>query len=73
MNKLPAAKNLSDAEYRFLLKVFADHNRSMGIEERKHYSLTDIVKVKKNFKENCFEVYYSNGEWFHYFPNGTWC
>lgn len=72
MNKFPVAKHLSDGEYKLLLKVYASHNRSMGLDERKHYTLSDMVKVKRNLNEKCLEVYYSNGTWFHYFPNGTW-
>lgn len=72
MSKLPIAKHLSDGEYKLLLSVYANHNRSMGLEERKKYTLSDMVKVKRNLKEKCLEVYFNNGEWFHYFPNGTW-
>jgi len=72
MCKLPVAKHLTDGEYKLLLNVYASHNRSMGLEERKKYTLSNIVKVKRNAKEKCLEVYYSNGDWFHYFTNGTW-
>ncbi|SET76653.1 hypothetical protein SAMN05216389_12617 [Oceanobacillus limi] len=70
--KLPVAKHLSDAEYRLLLQVYADHNRSMGMEKRKNYTLSNIVKVKRNVKEKCLEVYYENGDWWHYAANGSW-
>jgi len=72
MGKFPAAKHLSDGEYRLLLTVYADHNSSMGLEERKNYTLSDIVKVKRNPEENCLDVHYQNGEWWHYYGNGTW-
>lgn len=72
MKKILAAKHLSDEEYQLLLQVYANHNRSMGMKERVKYNLSDVVKVKRNLKEKCIEVYYSNGEWWHYSVNGTW-
>lgn len=72
MAKLPVANHLSDGEYRLLLEVYANHNRSMGHEMRKKYSLSDIVKVEKNIEENCLNVHYKNGDWWHYCKDGTW-
>lgn len=63
MKKIPVAKHLSDNEYRLLLTVYANHNSSMGLEKRKDFTLSDIVKVKRNLKESCLEVYYKNGDW----------
>jgi hypothetical protein len=71
-DKIPVAKHLRDEEYKVLLHVHKKHNRSMGLEERKKYTLSQIVKVERNFKQICLNVYYENGEWFKYFPNGTW-
>ena len=69
---MKAAKHLNDNEYKFLLKMHANHNRNMGIDERKKYTLSDIVKVKRNVKEKCLEVYFKNGDWWHYSTDGTW-
>lgn len=71
-NKLSVAKHLNDAEYNLLMSVYANHNRSMGLKERVNYSLSHIVKVKRNLKEKCLEVYYQNGNWWKYHVNGTW-
>lgn len=70
--RLPVAKHLTDREYEILLEVYANHNSSMGLEERKNYTLSHVVKVERNLKEHCLNVYYENGEWFHYLPNGKW-
>ncbi len=70
--KLPVAKHLTDQEYAILLNTYAAHNRSMGIEKRKNYTLSDIVKVERNVKENCLHVHYKNGDWWHYRPGGKW-
>jgi hypothetical protein len=72
VKKIPVAKHLSDQEYLLLMTVYANHNRSMGLKERISYSASNIVKVKRNLKEKCLEVYYSNGNWWHYSFNGTW-
>lgn len=72
MAKLPVAKHLNDDEYKLLLDVYQKHNRSMGLDKRKDYTLTHIVKVERNTEENCLNVYYENGDWWHYAPNGTW-
>lgn len=72
MKKLPVAKHLNDDEYRLLLETYANHNSSMALEKRKNYTLSDIVKVERNTKENCLNVYYRNGDWWHYTAKGTW-
>ncbi|MGQ4668606.1 hypothetical protein ACUIJN_22770 [Metabacillus halosaccharovorans] len=71
-NKIPVAKHLSDNEYILLMTVYANHNSSMGIEKRKKYTLSDIVKVERNIEEKCLNVHYKNGDWWHYSTNGTW-
>lgn len=70
--KLHVAAHLSDGEYKLLMQVYANHNRSMGLERRKQHSLSDIVKVVRNIKEKCLEVHYQNGNWWHYSTDGTW-
>ncbi|MEN2466714.1 hypothetical protein [Ornithinibacillus sp. JPR2-1] len=70
--KLPVAKHLTDEEYQILLDVYSKHNRSMGLEKRKDYTLSHIVKVERNREEKCLEVYYVNGDWWHYAADGTW-
>lgn len=69
---LPIAKNLSKDEYKLLLTVYANHNRSMGLEERAKYTLSDIIKVVSKPEEKCLHVYYKNGDWWHYSYDGTW-
>lgn len=72
MKKIDVAKHLTDEEYRLLLKVYAEHTSSMGLEQRKAYTFSHIIKVARNPEENCLEVYYENGDWWHYCANGTW-
>lgn len=70
--KLPVAEHLTDSEYKLLLQVYANHNRSMGMEKRKDYTLSDIVRVERNSEEKCLNVYYTNGDWWHYSSDGSW-
>jgi len=72
MEKLPVAKHLNDLEYKFLLETYAEHNSSMGFEDRKNHTLSDITKVERNISENCLNVYYNDGNWWHYTPSKTW-
>lgn len=60
-NQLSApAKNLFEA-------VYKRHNAGLGSEYKKEYK---PVKVKEH--TSYIEVHFSNGEWLHYYPNGTW-
>lgn len=70
--KLKVAKHLNNEEYRILLETYANHNSSMGLEKRKNYTLSHVVKVERNTEENCLNVYYENGDWWHYTSNGAW-
>lgn len=70
--KLPVAEHLKDKEYKILLETYANHNSSMGLEQRRNYTLSDIVKVERNIKEKCLHVHFANGEWWKYYSNGTW-
>lgn len=68
----PACSHLTDAEDRLLLTVYVNHKSSMGLEKRKNYTLSDIVKVERNAAEKCLNVHYRNGDWWHYCSDGTW-
>ena len=72
MSKLPVAKHLNDDEYKLFLDVYQKHNRGMGLEKRKDYTLSHIVKVERNLEEKCLNVHYENGDWWHYTPKGEW-
>lgn len=70
--KVPVAVHLTDEEYRYFKLAYANHNSSMGLKERQHYNASSIVLIKKNKRKNCLEVYYQNGDWWHYTPDGKW-
>lgn len=72
MRKPAIAEHLTDDEYRNLTTTYAAHNSSIGLKYRADYNFGEIIKIKRNIPEKCFEVYYKNGEWFKYFLDGTW-
>lgn len=72
ISKIPVASHLTDFMYKIFLNVYANHNRSMGMQERAKYSLSDITKIEINKEENCLNVYFENGNWWHYTLDGRW-
>lgn len=70
--KIPVAEHLNDLEYKIFAETYAKHNASMGLSERPNYDLSKITKVESNSEENCLNVHYSNGDWWHYTPKRTW-
>lgn len=70
--RLPFAEHLTDQEYNLLLETYADHNSSIELNERKNYTLSHIFKVERNIDENCLNVYYENGDLWHYTPDRKW-
>jgi len=55
-NKLPVAIHLTDAEYRLLFQVYADHNSSISLKHRADYLLSEVVKVERNPKDFCLAL-----------------
>lgn len=72
MEKLPVFNKLTDKEYELFLKIYNNHISAMGAKERQKHTLSDIVKVDKDIKNRCFKVYFKNGNWWHYYLNGSW-
>lgn len=68
----PVVAHLNDAEYKLLLDVQAKHHASLNPEGQEKYTLENVVKVEKNFAENCLNVHYTDGEWWHYTVMKTW-
>lgn len=72
IKKIPVAAHLTDTTYKIFLNVYAKHNSSMELKERPKYTLSNIVKVNANVEENCLNVHYADGEWWHYTVDGKW-
>ncbi|NIK12888.1 hypothetical protein [Alkalibacillus almallahensis] len=70
--RLPAAEDLSDGEYQFLLKAQRAHFIKLNSDKHSDFDVNNIVEVIRNMDEYCVDVRYLNGEWFHYYPDGSW-
>lgn len=64
--------DLSDFERGVLITTHNRHLSSMGTDQAKNHQLKNIVKISRNFKDNCFNVYYDNGDWYHYTLSNDW-
>lgn len=53
-------------------RAHAAHLATMGSQMREEYTLDQVKLIKANNKERCIEVKYKNGDWYKYFPDGTW-
>lgn len=53
------------------MKIYRRHLRAMGEAEREKHNESNLVEIKVNQKEQCFDVYY-NHEHYKYFSDGTW-
>ena len=71
--KIPVAEHLSDREYKFLLAAYAQHSRTMNLNERGEYTLSEIVKIDSCVRDECLKVYFKNGTCWHYLADGNWC
>lgn len=72
MKKVKVAAHLTDKEYQAFLTTYSNHNASIGTKEREAYNMGHVTEVKRNIPENCLNVYFDNGEWLHYTPDGKW-
>jgi hypothetical protein len=61
------------AEQHELFKwVYKRHYYAQGEESRRKRTFDCIEKVEWNEKEGCLHVFFDDGEWWHYLPDGTW-
>lgn len=53
-------------------RVHKQHLASMGTAVKEVYSEENVKRIGWNQKERCLKVSFNNGEWFHYYTDGTW-
>lgn len=71
MENVKGYGELSQATKAMFSMIRANHLKSMGEVEKEKHSVENLVSIKINNEENCFEVNYKH-EWYKYYPNGTW-
>lgn len=71
-DNLHVFKDLNDFEWNRFITTYQCHMRALGISKRDKYGLDQIKRIERNIEESCFEVYYKNGDWWHYTLDGNW-
>lgn len=66
-NTVKGYKKLSDPAKELFESVYKVHNAGQGTDYKEGYR---PIKVKE--RTTHLEVHFANGEWLHYYPNGTW-
>lgn len=64
-------EKLTEQQQALFNRVHSSHLKAMGTDKRKEYE-GNVKAVKWDKKERCLKVYFTNGDWWHYFTNGTW-
>lgn len=72
MNRMKGYKEIGPNGQKVFERVHKEHMSALGAKEKQHYERSQVKKVEANNVEGCIEVTFQNGEWFKYFPNGTW-
>ena|SRR5690625_4548051 len=65
-------KNLPKVLKRHLIRVYWSHYNSWGSNARINYTIDNIKRVRYNSSEIVIEIYFANGDWYKYHPNGSW-
>ncbi len=65
--KVKGFNKLSDQARDLFRSVYVRHNSGQGMDYKEDWT---PKKVKEHGGH--LEVHFNNGEWLHYYPNGTW-
>ncbi len=65
--KVKGFNKLSEAAKDLFRAVYFRHNSGQGSDYKEGWT---PKKVKEH--KSYVEVHFKNGEWLHYYPNGTW-
>lgn len=66
-SKVKGYNQMSEKAKKHFERVYKAHNSIVGNEYKEDW---EPIKVKEH--ENFIEVHFKNGEWLHYYSNGTW-
>ncbi|WP_371069112.1 hypothetical protein [Sediminibacillus sp. JSM 1682029] len=65
-------ENLTDQQRAIFARTHVQHQEAMGLEKSKEYGIQNVKELRWDDEENCLKVYFANGDWWHYTPNGQW-
>ncbi|KAB3534423.1 hypothetical protein F8154_08960 [Alkaliphilus pronyensis] len=66
-DRIKGYSNLSEVAKEHFVKIYKRHNSGQGSDYKEGWT-PKKVKEHRSF----LEVHFKNGEWLHFYPNGTW-
>jgi hypothetical protein len=72
MDKVKGYSNLTEAQQQLLEHVYDRHTWAMGTEIRIKYTVDQIKEVKWDKVDQTVNIYFKNGDWWHYNSKGEW-
>jgi hypothetical protein len=63
---------LTTDQQQLLEHVYDRHTWAMGTEMRIRYTVDQIKEVKWDKVDRTVNIYFKNGDWWHYAMDGTW-
>lgn len=66
-SKVKGYNKLSDKSKRLFEEIYKRHNSVVG-----NYYKEDYQPIRVKEYKNFIEVHFKNGDWLHYYNNGTW-
>jgi hypothetical protein len=70
--KVKGYVNLTADQQQLLERVYARHMAAMGTEMRSRYPVDQIKEVKWDKVDRTVNIYFQNGDWWHYNKQGNW-
>ncbi len=67
LQQVSGYSRLSECAKAMFEKIYIKHINACGIEAKLKYVPKRVTEHKDHLK-----VYMVSGDWFHYYPNGTW-
>lgn len=58
---------LTDGAKAHLKQIYQSHMQAVGTEARQ-----GLIPIEVKEAREWVEIYFNNGEWLHYYANGTW-
>lgn len=70
MDKVKGFKNLTKGQQDILITTNARHVAGVGTDEKDGYTPVEVAPMSP--VRNKIKVWFKNGEWLYYLPDGSW-
>lgn len=67
MKRVTGFNKLTEQQQQLLIRTNARHRAGVGTSYKDGWTPTNVSPLGRNLK-----VVFKNGEWLHYYTNGTW-